>query len=104
AFIQEGQLLASVSSTEIGRALQRYYEDPRFHVDMRDKSSRGFQQWPLERWTRLAENNPIHFLDTHHFSSMTRSTEGCAWPLGSWKGSRRHSSNTFRTFCATERG
>lgn len=63
AFIQEGQLLASVSSTQIGRALQRYYEDPRFHVDMRDKSSRGFQQWPLERWTRLAENNPIHFLD-----------------------------------------
>jgi hypothetical protein len=62
AFIQEGQLLASVSSTEIGRALQRYYEDPRFHVDMRDKSSRGFQQWPLERWTRLAEINPIHFL------------------------------------------
>jgi len=63
AFIQEGRLVDSVSSTEIGRALQLYYQDPRFHGDMQDRSSRGFQDWPLEKWTRLAEVNPIHFLD-----------------------------------------
>ena len=63
AFVRDGRLLEAVSSTEIGRAMQRYYEDPRFHVDMQDKSSRGFREWPLEKWVRLAEVNPIHFLD-----------------------------------------
>ena len=59
AFIQEGQLLASVTSTEIGRALQRVYEVPRFLVDRRDNSSRGIQHWPLDRCTRPADNHPI---------------------------------------------
>lgn len=63
AFIREGVLLASVSSEEVGLALQRYYQDPRFHVDMQDKSSRGFQEWTLDQWRRLAERNPINFLD-----------------------------------------
>ncbi|MGI6160246.1 DEAD/DEAH box helicase family protein [Candidatus Darwinibacter acetoxidans] len=63
AFIQEGKLQAAVPSSEIGRALQSYYQDPRFHGDMQDRSSRDFQEWPLEKWTRLAEINPIKFLD-----------------------------------------
>lgn len=63
AFIRDEHLAAAVVSRDIGRALQRYYQDPRFHVDMQDRSSRGFQDWPLERWTRLAEINPIKFLD-----------------------------------------
>ena len=62
AFIDGGKLLPSVSSTEIGRAMRRYYEDPRFDKDMQDKSSRGFEEWSLEQWTRLAEKNPIYFL------------------------------------------
>lgn len=63
AFIKDGRLLPAVSSAEIGRSLQRYYEDPRFHGDMEDKSSRDFWRWPLEKWVRLAEANPIKFLD-----------------------------------------
>lgn len=63
SFIRGGQLQAFVSSAEIGRNLQHYYEDQRFHVDMQDKSSRDYREWPLEKWTRLAENNPIKFLD-----------------------------------------
>jgi superfamily II DNA or RNA helicase len=63
AFIKEGRLKGAVSSVELGRAMQRYYEDPRFHKDMQDKSSRGFQTWSLEKWVSLAERNPIHFLD-----------------------------------------
>lgn len=43
--------------------MQLYYQDPRFKVDMQDKSSRDYLEWSLERWTRLAENNPIKFLD-----------------------------------------
>jgi superfamily II DNA or RNA helicase/HKD family nuclease len=63
AFIQGKELLGSVSSHAIGMSLKTFYEDPRFHIDMRDKSSRNFQDWPLERWIRLAERNPIRFLD-----------------------------------------
>jgi len=63
AFIQGGRLLSAVSRTEIGRAMQLYYQDPRLKVDMMDKSSQGYQTWPLERWARLAEVNPIRFLD-----------------------------------------
>jgi superfamily II DNA or RNA helicase len=63
AFIHEGRLRPAVSSTEIGKAMQSYYQDPRFKVDMQDKSSKGYAEWPLEKWTRLAENNPIHFLN-----------------------------------------
>jgi len=62
AFIEGKELRASVSSHEIGLALKAFYEDPRFSVDMRDKSSRGFQDWPLEKWIQLAERNPIRFL------------------------------------------
>lgn len=62
SFIRGERLEASVSSSEIGQALQLYYQDPRFHVDMQDKSSRGFQEWNPEMWTSLAEKNPIKFL------------------------------------------
>ena len=62
AFIDEEKLLPAVSSTEVGRSMQQYYEDPRFHKDMQDKSSRGFEEWSLAQWRRLAEKNPIHFL------------------------------------------
>lgn len=63
AFVFEGRLQSSVSSADIGKALMRYYEDSRFHVDMQDKSSRNFQTWAGDKWTRLAEVNPINFLD-----------------------------------------
>lgn len=63
AFIRDGGLLPQVTSEDIGRSLQRYYQDLRFHDDMQDSSSRGFQDWPLEKWTQLAEKNPIKYLD-----------------------------------------
>lgn len=63
AFIHDGKLWSAVSSAEIGKSMQLYYQDPRFKVDMQDKSSRDYLEWSLERWTRLAENNPIKFLD-----------------------------------------
>lgn len=62
SFISEGRLQTCVSSTDIGRAMQLYYAEPRFYVDMQDKSSQGYQEWPQEKWTRLAENNPSKFL------------------------------------------
>ncbi|HHT90892.1 MAG TPA: hypothetical protein GXZ68_08020 [Firmicutes bacterium] len=63
AFNRPGKLQAAVPSSQIEGALQSYYQAPRFHGDMQDKSSRNFQEWPLETWTRLAEINPIKFLD-----------------------------------------
>jgi hypothetical protein len=63
AFNRPGKLQAAVPSSQIEGALQSYYQDPRFHGDMQDKSSRNFQEWTLETWTRLAEINPIKFLD-----------------------------------------
>lgn len=63
AFIQKARLRAAVSSEDIGRSMRAFYQDPRLHADMRDKSSRGFQEWPLQKWIRLAEVYPIKFLD-----------------------------------------
>ena len=63
AFIQNGELKSVVSSKDIGRNMQLYYEDPRFHLDMTDKSSLDFKEWSLDQWKRLAERNPIKFLD-----------------------------------------
>jgi hypothetical protein len=63
AFIQDGELKSVVSSEDIGRNMQLYYEDPRFHPDMTDKSSLDFKEWSLDQWKRLAERNPIKFLD-----------------------------------------
>jgi len=63
AFIKDGRLQAAVASTDIGRALQQYYQDPRLSVDMQDSSSRGYREWPLDKWISLAERNPIKFLD-----------------------------------------
>ncbi len=63
AFLNQGRLTASVSSTDIGRSLQLFYEDPRFSEDMRDKASRGYREWDLAKWISLAESNPIKFLN-----------------------------------------
>ncbi len=63
AFVGGQRLLASVSSEEIGRSMQAFYRDPRLYIDMGDKSSRNYREWILEQWTRLAEKNPIKFLD-----------------------------------------
>lgn len=63
SFIQGQRLQATVSSTEIGRTMQSFYEDERFHVDMQDKSSKDHREWSLDKWVQLAERNPIRFLD-----------------------------------------
>lgn len=63
AFIHGGRLQKAVSSTEIGRTMQVYYRDERFHGDMQDKSSRNYREWPLDKWIQLAERNPIRFLN-----------------------------------------
>ncbi len=63
AFIHEDALRPHVSSEEVGRSMQAFYQDPRLYVDMQDKSSRGYEEWPLTKWVSLAERNPINFLD-----------------------------------------
>ena len=63
SFIRQNEILPFVSSLEIGRTMQQFYQDPRFKLDMQDKSCRNFKEWSLDEWRRLAEKNPIHFLN-----------------------------------------
>lgn len=63
AFIAADGLRPHISSEEAGRSLRAFYRDPRLDVDMRDKSSKGYRDWPLTKWVSLAERNPINFLD-----------------------------------------
>lgn len=62
-FIQGGSLKDKVPSSAIARSMRSFYQDPRRHPDMLDRSSRDFQDWPLDKWISLAERNPIKFLD-----------------------------------------
>ena len=63
SFVDGERLKASVSSKFIGENMQKFYKDPRLHIDMQDKSSQGYTEWDLARWISLAERNPIKFLD-----------------------------------------
>ena len=63
SFVDGERLKASVSSEFIGENMQKFYKDPRLHIDMQDKSSQGYTEWGLARWISLAERNPIKFLD-----------------------------------------
>ncbi len=56
------RLLGSVSLDRVAEHMREFYQDPRFEIDMRDKASRRYRSWDLERWKRLAKDNPVNFL------------------------------------------
>jgi len=62
AFIKGENIEESVSLTEIGRSFQEFYSTPKHQIDLQDQRHSGWEAWPLEKFMKLAEENPVHFL------------------------------------------
>lgn len=64
AFIREdGAIKKSVDLREVGARMKNFYNrKPYYKRDLDDKSNRGWQDWNIDQFGRLAKRNPIHFL------------------------------------------
>ncbi|KAF0197167.1 MAG: helicase [Bacillota bacterium] len=61
-FLKGGNIMGSVTLTEIGRSFQEFYAIPKHQIDFQDQRHAGWENWPLPKYMKLAEDNPVHFL------------------------------------------
>jgi len=68
-FLKEGGMVPAVSLEEIGRSFMEFYSVTKHQVDFRDKRHSGWRKWSLDKYMKLAEENPVHFLSQgrNHF-------------------------------------
>jgi len=64
AFLRDdGGMSGKVGVDEIGRSMMRFYIDHPLHQkDLNNDSNRGWRQWSVDDFTRLARRNPVTFL------------------------------------------
>jgi superfamily II DNA or RNA helicase len=62
AFLQGAGIALSVSLADIGRSFMDFYAIPKHQIDLQNQRHRGWRQWELEKYMKLAEENPVHFL------------------------------------------
>jgi superfamily II DNA or RNA helicase/HKD family nuclease len=69
AFLRDdGGMSGKVGVDEIGRSMMRFYVDHPLHQkDLSNDSNRGWQQWSVDDFTRLARRNPVTFLSRGRF-------------------------------------
>ena len=61
-FLKGSNIVDSVSLTEIGRSFQEFYSIAKHQIDLQDQRHAGWESWPLPKYMKLAEDNPVHFL------------------------------------------
>ena len=64
AFLRDdGGMSGKVGVDEIGRSMMHFYVDHPLHQkDLNNDSNRGWRQWSVDDFTRLARRNPVTFL------------------------------------------
>ncbi|MCC5910978.1 MAG: hypothetical protein JJT76_11135 [Clostridiaceae bacterium] len=63
AFLSEEELKEQITFEEIGRSFMHYYKGYKQHSkDLNNKRHKGWETWGLEKFTKEAVQNPIHFL------------------------------------------
>ena len=69
AFLGDDGIMSSrVGLDEIGRSMMRFYVDHPLHQkDLNNDSNRGWQQWSIDDFTRLARQNPVTYLSRGRF-------------------------------------
>ena len=69
AFLRDdGGMSGKVGVDEIGRSMMRFYVDHPLHQkDLSNDSNRGWRQWSVDDFTRLARRNPVTFLSRGRF-------------------------------------
>jgi len=69
AFIRDdGGMSGEVGVNEIGLSMMRFYIDHPLHQkDLSNDSNRGWRQWSVDDFTRLARRNPVTFLSRGRF-------------------------------------
>jgi superfamily II DNA or RNA helicase len=62
AFLRGDNIVGQVSLEAIGQSFMDFFAIPKHQVDMQDKRHAAWRSWPLEKYMKLAEENPVHFL------------------------------------------
>lgn len=67
AFYNEGRMKASVNADDIYRSFHSFYKVGANRVDMiRDKNTSKYDTWNIDKYVKLAIDNPIHFMLESH--------------------------------------
>lgn len=61
-FLKGSNIVDSVTLAEIGRSFQEFYSITKHQIDLQDQRHAGWESWPLPKYMKLAEDNPVHFL------------------------------------------
>ncbi|MDP3486890.1 MAG: DEAD/DEAH box helicase family protein [Bacillota bacterium] len=61
-FLKGSHIVDSVTLSEIGRSFQEFYSITKHQIDLQDQRHAGWENWPLPKYMKLAEDNPVHFL------------------------------------------
>lgn len=61
-FLNEEGIVPAVTLAEIGRSFVEFYSVAKHQIDLRDKRHAGWRSWSLDKYMKLAEDNPVHFL------------------------------------------
>ncbi|SKA11113.1 PLD-like domain-containing protein [Cetobacterium ceti] len=65
----ENGLKESVSTKEIGEKFMEFYKEFLFKKDLNNKKHADIENWTLKDYTKLALENPVHFIITNKESS-----------------------------------
>ncbi|MBT9133707.1 MAG: putative DNA repair helicase RadD [Firmicutes bacterium] len=62
AFLLGDTIVPRVSLEAIGQSFRDFYSTTKHQVDLQDKRHAAWRTWALEKYMKLAEENPVHFL------------------------------------------
>ncbi|GAW90946.1 DEAD/DEAH box helicase family protein [Calderihabitans maritimus] len=68
ALIEGEHILKEVPLSKVGQKFMTFYKhNPLHQKDLNDKSNKDWWTWDVEKFTKLARKNPIHFLSKGRF-------------------------------------
>jgi superfamily II DNA or RNA helicase/HKD family nuclease len=63
ALLTDGTILKQISLSSIGEQFMSFYKDHPLHQkDLRDQNNQAWRTWTTKEFTKLAKQNPVHFL------------------------------------------
>jgi len=74
-FLQGDTIVQAVSLKAIGLSFMDFFANPDHLGDFQDKKHRGHENWAVDDYMKLAEENPVRFLSRSEFFAYDPHTE-----------------------------